>query len=179
MIRRPPRSTLFPYTTLFRSIGLLLQRLTQHRDLGAQRVANLHAHVSQSAQADNGHFLAAASFPVHERRIERDASTKKRSCRVQRKTAGNAENIIFIDDDLGGVTAMRGSDAVTLHAVVSGRHSLEAVLVGPAFAIGAMAARIDEAANTYFVADPELCYLTSRSRNYTGNLVAWNHGEQE
>src|SRR5258707_7205105 len=24
MIRRPPRSTLFPYTTLFRSIGLLL-----------------------------------------------------------------------------------------------------------------------------------------------------------
>src|SRR3712207_7754316 len=24
MIRRPPRSTLFPYTTLFRSVGLLL-----------------------------------------------------------------------------------------------------------------------------------------------------------
>jgi hypothetical protein len=40
-----------------------------------------------------------------------------------------------------------------------------------------MAARIDEAANTYFVADLELCYLTSRARNYTGNLVAWNHGE--
>src|SRR3712207_7072146 len=30
MIRRPPRSTLFPYTTLFRSLdGLLSQRLTQ------------------------------------------------------------------------------------------------------------------------------------------------------
>src|SRR2546430_4160038 len=27
MIRRPPRSTLFPYTTLFRSIGTLNQRL--------------------------------------------------------------------------------------------------------------------------------------------------------
>src|SRR5256885_8248244 len=27
MIRRPPRSTLFPYTTLFRSIGRLLRRL--------------------------------------------------------------------------------------------------------------------------------------------------------
>src|SRR3712207_6974507 len=26
MIRRPPRSTLFPYTTLFRSVGLLLVR---------------------------------------------------------------------------------------------------------------------------------------------------------
>src|SRR3989441_12233153 len=30
MIRRPPRSTLFPYTTLFRSVeGLRLQRLVQ------------------------------------------------------------------------------------------------------------------------------------------------------
>src|ERR1022692_3432308 len=28
MIRRPPRSTLFPYTTLFRSIKLLLPQLT-------------------------------------------------------------------------------------------------------------------------------------------------------
>src|SRR2546430_12871588 len=27
MIRRPPRSTLFPYTTLFRSLGLLLVAL--------------------------------------------------------------------------------------------------------------------------------------------------------
>src|SRR3712207_7551158 len=27
MIRRPPRSTLFPYTTLFRSLELLLQRI--------------------------------------------------------------------------------------------------------------------------------------------------------
>src|SRR3712207_8247132 len=28
MIRRPPRSTLFPYTTLFRSVTLLLEGLT-------------------------------------------------------------------------------------------------------------------------------------------------------
>src|SRR5256885_12255940 len=27
MIRRPPRSTLFPYTTLFRSLGLVLELL--------------------------------------------------------------------------------------------------------------------------------------------------------
>src|SRR3712207_9407634 len=31
MIRRPPRSTLFPYTTLFRSVGLAL---THPRSLG-------------------------------------------------------------------------------------------------------------------------------------------------
>src|SRR2546429_4164972 len=34
MIRRPPRSTLFPYTTLFRSVfmGLLLRPVPYHRD---------------------------------------------------------------------------------------------------------------------------------------------------
>src|SRR3989454_5749526 len=31
MIRRPPRSTLFPYTTLFRSTGLDVAKLTQLR----------------------------------------------------------------------------------------------------------------------------------------------------
>src|SRR2546426_11929039 len=30
MIRRPPRSTLFPYTTLFRSITMSLEGLFQH-----------------------------------------------------------------------------------------------------------------------------------------------------
>src|SRR3712207_7843623 len=36
MIRRPPRSTLFPYTTLFRSLVLLEQRVVerQHRPAG-------------------------------------------------------------------------------------------------------------------------------------------------
>src|SRR5690348_17706070 len=28
MIRRPPRSTLFPYTTLFRSVGMWFERFT-------------------------------------------------------------------------------------------------------------------------------------------------------
>src|SRR3712207_7230418 len=30
MIRRPPRSTLFPYTTLFRSIGIILSIFSNH-----------------------------------------------------------------------------------------------------------------------------------------------------
>src|SRR3712207_7279425 len=33
MIRRPPRSTLFPYTTLFRSIQYLLKGLFSHNGL--------------------------------------------------------------------------------------------------------------------------------------------------
>src|SRR2546427_5500766 len=41
MIRRPPRSTLFPYTTLFRSRGLAAARGAQQ----GQHLAGLHAQV--------------------------------------------------------------------------------------------------------------------------------------
>src|SRR3712207_9503181 len=47
MLRRPPRSTPFPYTTLFRSHGALLHRLGQ---LGVGGVADRHLHVDAGAQ---------------------------------------------------------------------------------------------------------------------------------
>src|SRR2546427_12939276 len=34
MIRRPPRSTLFPYTTLFRSLPITVGAVTQDREIG-------------------------------------------------------------------------------------------------------------------------------------------------
>src|SRR3712207_6951834 len=42
MIRRPPRSTLFPYTTLFRSRQRRLQRLTRRRDERGRRPGERH-----------------------------------------------------------------------------------------------------------------------------------------
>src|SRR5690242_21509588 len=50
MIRRPPRSTLFPYTTLFRSrlaAGIDVEHVVEHEDLPA--------HVGAGADADGGH----------------------------------------------------------------------------------------------------------------------------
>src|SRR2546426_4137229 len=38
MIRRPPRSTLFPYTTLFRSPGLALLRLAEGKAEAARAI---------------------------------------------------------------------------------------------------------------------------------------------
>src|SRR3712207_8299296 len=54
MIRRPPRSTLFPYTTLFRSLAA---RAAQQRPDGAVREAHhltdlLRAHVLEVAQQE-------------------------------------------------------------------------------------------------------------------------------
>src|SRR3712207_7748162 len=39
MIRRPPRSTLFPYTTLFRSQGQTAKQVSDVEDLIARRVS--------------------------------------------------------------------------------------------------------------------------------------------
>src|SRR2546430_7197684 len=61
MIRRPPRSTLFPYTTLFRSLGrragvapsppgsadgLQLHRTGRHRDRKSTRLNSSHSQIS-------------------------------------------------------------------------------------------------------------------------------------
>src|SRR3989441_11137544 len=62
MIRRPPRSTLFPYTTLFRSRDRLLHRLHRpvlappHARAHDRRAAVLHhgAHVSEIYVHDAG-----------------------------------------------------------------------------------------------------------------------------
>src|SRR2546427_6569806 len=47
MIRRPPRSTLFPYTTLFRSLGLVIEPGRRGEDdraglRGEREVAEMH-----------------------------------------------------------------------------------------------------------------------------------------
>src|SRR3712207_1931156 len=42
MIRRPPRSTLFPYTTLFRSLGRLLHRLAEIPGIARLRYTTSH-----------------------------------------------------------------------------------------------------------------------------------------
>src|SRR2546430_8284696 len=67
MIRRPPRSTLFPYTTLFRSYGAALQRMAR---AAPERAATLDGDhptepdriVAMALEIDavNPHVLAAA-----------------------------------------------------------------------------------------------------------------------
>src|SRR5256885_11432128 len=46
MIRRPPRSTLFPYTTLFRSIGYLPELFRYQAWLSAAEVLALHCELA-------------------------------------------------------------------------------------------------------------------------------------
>src|SRR2546422_7633704 len=75
MIRRPPRSTLFPYTTLFRSplggretspVGDRMPGFRHLHDPGGQRVAVLHDHEAQdrkSTRLNSSHgYISYAVF---------------------------------------------------------------------------------------------------------------------
>src|SRR2546430_7381821 len=79
MIRRPPRSTLFPYTTLFRSFGFLRQALHDHRgepagDLGVD-VARHRNRVAQVLPDDLGARVAViGGRPGHHLRSEEHTS---------------------------------------------------------------------------------------------------------
>src|SRR3712207_8634488 len=72
MIRRPPRSTLFPYTTLFRSAGVLGHELAergeavgpQDRALGVDVVLGLGA-ARQRHLADHERVLAQGRSEEH------------------------------------------------------------------------------------------------------------------
>src|SRR2546429_2868493 len=50
MIRRPPRSTLFPYTTLFRSLAQAIARIDELSDIDRQRVSYLEQRSTEREQ---------------------------------------------------------------------------------------------------------------------------------
>src|SRR2546429_1600750 len=67
MIRRPPRSTLFPYTTLFRSVGfvvddaiVMLENITRHMEHGQPR---MQATDRKSTRLNSSHgYISYAVF---------------------------------------------------------------------------------------------------------------------
>src|SRR5437588_2297489 len=80
MIRRPPRSTLFPYTTLFRSIDRLLQHalFVAHDDVGrAQLDEALQPVVAVDRSEEHTSELQSHSDLVCRLLLEKKKSRKK------------------------------------------------------------------------------------------------------
>src|SRR5258708_17153309 len=62
MIRRPPRSTLFPYTTLFRSHRLFAQVVVDTVDVGfGEHLVQLFAQAARAGQVEELHEVFAES----------------------------------------------------------------------------------------------------------------------
>src|SRR2546426_5592351 len=76
MIRRPPRSTLFPYTTLFRS-HVFLRWMA-----GEERSEGVHAHVAALAQRDRKSTRLNSSHLVISYAVFCLKKKKKKDCYV-------------------------------------------------------------------------------------------------
>src|SRR5256885_17233485 len=63
MIRRPPRSTLFPYTTLFRSSRC-----------GRELVRGLHQRIEPAAETTSGYFFGRKAAGAQKRRVHQPAA---------------------------------------------------------------------------------------------------------
>src|SRR3712207_8256123 len=71
MIRRPPRSTLFPYTTLFRSIGIVAGAQAEQADFVVPGVA-----VTFQGRLHDGLHRAHPQRPLDHRRLAKAADRK-------------------------------------------------------------------------------------------------------
>src|SRR3712207_7568470 len=82
MIRRPPRSTLFPYTTLFRSPALPARGVAQGQargaELGEGRAAQQARRVRRRGRA-SGHVAALDAGGRDDRRVGRPRSEEHTS----------------------------------------------------------------------------------------------------
>src|SRR5437867_10147272 len=70
MIRRPPRSTLFPYTTLFRSLGVSTSAGYQRTD-GCARSSNLSGRHSKISAASSKTRAPTSQRPTRDRKSTR------------------------------------------------------------------------------------------------------------
>src|SRR3712207_9023743 len=83
MIRRPPRSTLFPYTTLFRSLPVALGHVAADgRDYGLRRA--LHGEREHGGVDPAQHLLDVARLELDQRSEEHTSELQSRQYLVCR-----------------------------------------------------------------------------------------------
>src|SRR2546429_2189860 len=88
MIRRPPRSTLFPYTTLFRS-----RRVPVRHDRGPERQSDLRVGLSHAGGGRDGG--AGGGVHVRERHLLRRRDRK--STRLNSSHRYNSYSVFFFE----------------------------------------------------------------------------------
>src|SRR2546430_5834709 len=80
MIRRPPRSTLFPYTTLFRSAGFMVFDTVLAFDHVQHRILIIaNARITPDEDLESLYQFACAKIQFLERELERNLSRTPRA----------------------------------------------------------------------------------------------------
>src|SRR5258705_848956 len=91
MIRRPPRSTLFPYTTLFRSA---VERQLAHRHVVRQQLGIGHAHRREQRQRDRQ--VVMRTFLRSEEHTSELQSLRHLVCRLLLEKKNNAIGLTIL-----------------------------------------------------------------------------------
>src|SRR2546426_2588239 len=88
MIRRPPRSTLFPYTTLFRSIDLFtgFKRLANYKNADATEDAN------DAGLANERYLVTAATAQLFYTALANDELVRVAQAQLQRAQERSEEH---------------------------------------------------------------------------------------
>src|SRR2546428_6775135 len=114
MIRRPPRSTLFPYTTLFRSLhGRMGDRMG---DLGFARVARDHpgevARQPDRCLAAPGRAVPRQVMPPHRAREEREQGVG--IARPERGVGPGGVGEVVLEAQRGAPPALMGIESTVV-----------------------------------------------------------------
>src|SRR5205807_5480377 len=98
MLRRPPRSTLFPYTTLFRSRGVAVRRTNRTGDDRAARGTRPgRGRDRKSTRLNSSHLVISyAVFCLKKKKQKKNPKHKKEKTTLHNKTEYTATNDIII-----------------------------------------------------------------------------------
>src|SRR2546429_4351291 len=73
MIRRPPRSTLFPYTTLFRSYAILAYLIPNQKFISALAIYSIWMLDRKSTRLNSSHgYISYAVFCLKKKKLSTD-----------------------------------------------------------------------------------------------------------
>src|SRR2546430_4077793 len=102
MIRRPPRSTLFPYTTLFRSLALLGYGPTQAMDerapneWGQTHSTPLNVTDRKSTRLNSSHSqISYAVFCLKKKKTRKKLYNERIADTNQRRTSSTADSVAY------------------------------------------------------------------------------------
>ncbi len=96
----------------------LAGRRREQDDLGAEGVRQLHAHVTQAAEADDPDLLALAGLPVTQRRVGGDPRAEERRHARGIEPVGDPQHEVLVDHDALRVAAVGDAAQVLVGAVV-------------------------------------------------------------
>jgi hypothetical protein len=132
--------------------------------------------VTEAAESDDTHAIPALHPEFFEWGVCCNACAEKRSRSGQRKCRGDAEDVVFIDDDLVGIAAIGRSFLILLRGVVGEREVAFAELLEALSAVRTGSAGVDEATNADKVPDFKPGDVTADLGDVPCDLVTRNHG---